>query len=74
MKLDKKFIRIQVLDLQDESCVGCEKVPAYRKSGDRKTSWCADNCSIGKTLKQLGDSLLEGRDETTAEQMAEERN
>ncbi|WP_242266302.1 MULTISPECIES: zinc-finger domain-containing protein [unclassified Bacillus cereus group] len=74
MKLDKKSIRIQILDLQDENCEGCEKVPAYRKSGNRKTSWCADNCRIGKQIKRLGDSLLEGRNETMAEQMAEERN
>ncbi|MEI4614833.1 zinc-finger domain-containing protein [Bacillus cereus] len=74
MKLDKKSIRIQILDLQDEKCTGCEKVPAYRKSGYRKTSWCADNCRIGKQIKQLGGSLLEGRNETMAEQMAEERN
>ncbi|EOO32461.1 hypothetical protein IIU_03851 [Bacillus cereus VD133] len=74
MKLDKKSIRIQILDLQDENCAGCEKVPAYRKSGNRKTSWCADNCRIGKRIKRLGDSLLEGRNGTMAEQMAEERN
>ncbi|MHB0801156.1 zinc-finger domain-containing protein [Bacillus thuringiensis] len=74
MKLDKKSIRIQILDLQDEKCAGCEKVPAYRKSGNRKTSWCADNCRVGKRIKQLGDRLLEGRNETMAEQMADERN
>ncbi|EEM67726.1 hypothetical protein bthur0008_6100 [Bacillus thuringiensis serovar berliner ATCC 10792] len=49
-------------------------MPAYRKSGNRKTSWCADNCRVGKRIKQLGGSLLEGRNETMAEQMAEERN
>lgn len=74
MKLDKKSIRIQILDLQDENCMGCEKVSAYRKSGNRKTSWCADNCRIGKRIKQLGETLLEGRNETMAEQLAEERN
>ncbi|MEH7153104.1 antiphagocytic M protein, partial [Bacillus thuringiensis] len=36
--------------------------------------WCADNCKIGKRIKQLGETLLEGRNETMAEQMAEERN
>ena len=41
---------------------------------NRKTSWCADNCKIGKQIKQLGDTLLEGRNETMAEQLAEERN
>ncbi len=49
-------------------------MPAYRKSGNRKTSWCADNCRIGKRIKQLGETLLEGRNETMAEQLAEERN
>ena len=29
---------------------------------------------IGKQIKQLGDTLLEGRNETMAEQLAEERN
>ncbi|MCQ6386048.1 zinc-finger domain-containing protein [Bacillus cereus] len=75
MKKNKnKSIRIQILNLQDEHCVGCQKIPAYRKSGNRKTSWCADNCRIGKRIKQLGETLLEGRNETMAEQMAEERN
>ncbi|MBW3492414.1 zinc-finger domain-containing protein [Bacillus sp. FDAARGOS_1420] len=74
MKLDKKSIRIQILDLQDEHCTGCKKIQAYRKSGNCKTSWCADNCRVGKQIKQLGDNLLEGRNETMAEQMAEERN
>ncbi|MBW3492276.1 zinc-finger domain-containing protein [Bacillus sp. FDAARGOS_1420] len=74
MKLNKKSIRIQILNLQDEHCAGCQKVPVYRKSGNRKTSWCADNCRVGKQIKQLGDNLLEGRNETMAEQMAEERN
>ncbi|WP_431603261.1 antiphagocytic M protein [Bacillus thuringiensis] len=54
--------------------MGCQKISAYRKSGNCKTSWCADNCRIGKQIKQLGDTLLEGRNETMAEQMAEERN
>ena len=71
-KSKNKSIRIQILNLQDEHCVGCQKIPAYRKSGNRKTSWCADNCRIGKRIKQLGDTLLEGRNETMAEQLAEE--
>lgn len=73
-KSKNKTIRIQILSLQDEHCVGCKKMPAYRKSGNRKISWCADYCKIGKQIKQLGDNLLEGRNETMAEQMAEERN
>ncbi|HEQ3528669.1 TPA: zinc-finger domain-containing protein, partial [Bacillus cereus] len=72
-KSKNKSIRIQILNLQDEHCVGCKKIKAYRKSGNRKTSWCADNCKIGKRIKQLG-ILLEGRNEIMAEQMAEERN
>ncbi|MCQ6288785.1 zinc-finger domain-containing protein [Bacillus cereus] len=73
-KSKNKSIRIQILNLQDEHCMGCQKIPAYRKSGNRKTSWCADKCKIGKQIKQLGDTLLEGRNETMAEQLAEERN
>nr|WP_260869737.1 zinc-finger domain-containing protein [Bacillus thuringiensis] len=73
-KSKNKSIRIQILNLQDEHCMGCQKISAYRKSGNCKTSWCADNCRIGKQIKQLGDTLLEGRNETMAEQMAEERN
>ncbi|WP_257143257.1 zinc-finger domain-containing protein [Bacillus cereus] len=69
-KSKNKSIRIQIVNLQDEHCAGCKKVPTYRKSGNRKTSWCADHCEIGKQLKQLGDRLWEGRNET----MAEERN
>ncbi|PHG62512.1 zinc-finger domain-containing protein [Bacillus toyonensis] len=70
MKLDKKSVRIHILNLQDENCVGCKKVPVYGKSGNRKISWCTDNCEIGKQVKQFGDTLLEGRNEM----MAEERN
>ncbi|MGX5634493.1 zinc-finger domain-containing protein [Bacillus thuringiensis] len=73
-KSKNKSIRIQILNLQDEHCTGCQKIPAYRKLGNRKTSWCADNCRIGKRIKQLGETLLEGRNETMAEQQAEERN
>ncbi|EKS8368982.1 MULTISPECIES: zinc-finger domain-containing protein [Bacillus] len=73
-KSKNKFIRIQILNLQDEHCASCQKVPAYRKSGNCKTSWCTDNCRIGKRIKQLGEILLEGRNETMAEQLAEERN
>ncbi|MEI4615435.1 zinc-finger domain-containing protein [Bacillus cereus] len=73
-KSKNKYIRIQILNLQDEHCMGCQKISAYRKSGNCKTSWCADNCEIGKRIKQLGDTLLEGRNETMAEQRAEERN
>ncbi len=74
MKLDKKSIRIHILDLQDKNCTVCKKILEYRKSGNCKTSWCADNCKIGKRIKQLGEILLEGRNETMAEQLAEERN
>ncbi|MGG0259296.1 zinc-finger domain-containing protein [Bacillus mycoides] len=73
-KSKNKSIRIQILNLQDEHCMGCQKMSAYRKSGNRKTPWCADNCRIGKQIKQLGETLLEGRNETMAEQLAEERN
>ncbi|WP_374101192.1 antiphagocytic M protein [Bacillus cereus] len=54
--------------------MGCKMIPSYRDSGNCKTSWCADNCRIGQQIKQLGDTLLEGRNETMAEQRAEERN
>ncbi|MBJ8038389.1 zinc-finger domain-containing protein [Bacillus cereus] len=70
MKRDKKCIRIHILNLQDQHCAGCKKVPVYGKSGNHKISWCMDNCEIGKQLKQFGDTLLEGRNEA----MAEERN
>ncbi|MEN3132949.1 zinc-finger domain-containing protein [Bacillus cereus] len=70
MKSEKQSIRIQILNLQDKHCVGCAKVPTYRKSGNRKTSWCTENCEIGERIKRLGDQLLEGR----TENMAEERN
>ncbi|MBG9504150.1 hypothetical protein ABE44_35455 [Bacillus thuringiensis] len=73
MKRDKKSIRIHILNLQDQHCAGCKKVPTYGKSGNHKISWCMDNCEIGKQLKQFGDTLLEGRNEKMVAQMAEEK-
>ncbi len=34
----------------------------------KRTLWCAENCSFGKTLKKLGDSLDEGRTANMGEQ------
>ncbi|MGA5660425.1 zinc-finger domain-containing protein [Bacillus bombysepticus] len=70
-KREKRQIRLRVLNIQDNQCKGCTKVPKYSNtSQNHKTSWCAENCEIGKNLKSLGESLLEGR----TEHMAEQRN
>ncbi|OOR22780.1 zinc-finger domain-containing protein [Bacillus wiedmannii] len=70
-KAEKRQIRLKILNIQDDKCKGCTKVPKYSDiCKNQKTSWCAENCEIGKKLKTLGESLLEGR----TEHMAEQRN
>lgn len=70
-KKEKRQIRLRILNIQDDQCKGCTKVPKYSNTcKNHKTSWCAENCEIGKNLKSLGESLLEGR----TEHMAEQRN
>ncbi|HDR8172003.1 TPA: zinc-finger domain-containing protein [Bacillus thuringiensis] len=68
-KKEKRQIRLRILNIQDDKCKGCTKVPKYSDiCKNQKTSWCAENCEIGKKLKRLGESLLEGRTEHMAEQ------
>ncbi|SCC15759.1 Uncharacterized protein BC0861_02290 [Bacillus mobilis] len=70
-KAEKRQIRLRILNIQDDKCKGCIKVPKYSDiCKNQKTSWCAENCEIGEKLKSLGESLLEGR----TEHMAEQRN
>lgn len=70
-KKEKRQVRLRILNIQDDQCKGCTKVPKYNEtSTNHKTSWCAENCEIGKKLKSLGESLIEGR----TEHMAEQRN
>ncbi len=70
-KTEKRKVRLRILNIQDDQCKGCTKVPKYSStSKNHKTSWCSENCEIGKNLKSLGESLLEGR----TEHMAEQRN
>lgn len=70
-KAEKRQIRLRILNIQDDKCKGCTKVPKYSDiCKNQKTSWCAENCEIGEKLKSLGNSLLEGR----TEHMAELRN
>ena len=70
-KAEKRQIRLRILNIQDDQCKGCTKVPKYSEtSKNHKTSWCAENCEVGKKLKSLGENLLEGR----TEHMAEQRN
>ncbi|SCN41567.1 Uncharacterized protein BCRIVMBC938_05828 [Bacillus wiedmannii] len=66
---EKRKVRLRILNIQDDQCKGCTKVPKYSEtSKNHKTSWCAENCEVGKKLKSLGESLLEGRTEHMAEQ------
>lgn len=70
-KREKRQVRLRILNIQDDQCKGCTKVPKYSDTcKNHKTSWCAENCEVGKNLKSLGESLLEGR----TEHMAEQRN
>ncbi len=68
-KAKNRQIRLRILNIQDDTCKGCTKVPKYNDaSKNHKTSWCSENCEIGEKLKSLGESLLEGRTEHMAEQ------
>ncbi|TXR75179.1 hypothetical protein DN396_24975 [Bacillus sp. BF9-10] len=68
-KKEKKQVRLRILNIQDDQCKGCTKVPKYSETcKNHKTSWCAENCEVGKKLKSLGESLLERRTEHMAEQ------
>lgn len=52
--MNKKAARIQILDLQDQHCVGC----MYRYSRDAAHCWTA--CEAGIRINELG-VLLGGR-------------
>ncbi|PGK43992.1 hypothetical protein CN907_07000 [Bacillus anthracis] len=68
-KKEKRQVRLRILNIQDDQCKGCTKVPKYSNTcKNHKTSWCAENCEIGEKLKTLGESLLEGRTEHMAQQ------
>lgn len=68
-KKEKRQIRAEISALLDNNCGGCTDVPKGT-SQDRGIKYCYRNCSIGKRLKTLGESLDEGR----TEHMAEQRN
>ncbi|MES5847950.1 MULTISPECIES: hypothetical protein [unclassified Bacillus cereus group] len=52
--MSKKEVRIQILDLQEQHCIGC----AYRYS--RNVAHCWTNCETGIRINELG-VLLGGR-------------
>ncbi len=67
-KAEKRHIRLKILNLQDEHCKACKTVPKSIGNNYEIARWCSENCEIGKNLKSLGESLLEGRTEHMAEQ------
>ncbi|PGY28464.1 hypothetical protein COE20_10765 [Bacillus cereus] len=67
-KKEKRQIRLRILNLQDEHCKRCKTVPKSIGNNYGLARWCSENCEIGKNLKSLGESLLEGRTEHMAEQ------
>ncbi|PEX43879.1 hypothetical protein COJ42_13560 [Bacillus cereus] len=67
-KAEKRQIRLKILNLQDEHCKGCKTVPKSIGNNYALARWCSENCEVGKNLKSLGESLLEGRTEHMAEQ------
>ncbi|WP_261783847.1 zinc-finger domain-containing protein [Bacillus sp. 16GRE42] len=69
-KAEKRQIRLKILNLQDEHCKGCKTVPKSIGNNYALARWCSENCEVGKNIKSLGESLLEGR----TEHMAEQRN
>ncbi|WP_229200991.1 zinc-finger domain-containing protein [Bacillus albus] len=69
-KAEKRQIRLRILNIQDGHCKACKTVPKSIGNNYAIARWCSENCEIGKNLKRLGESLLEGR----TEQMAEQKN
>jgi len=69
-KAEKRQIRLKILNLQDEHCKECKTVPKSIGNNYALARWCSENCEVGKNIKSLGESLLEGR----TEHMAEQRN
>ncbi|PFC69922.1 hypothetical protein CN290_28500 [Bacillus cereus] len=67
-KAEKRQIRLKILNLQDEHCKGCKTVPKSIGNNYALARWCSENCEVGKNLKSLGESLLEGRTQNMAEQ------
>ncbi|RXJ19880.1 zinc-finger domain-containing protein [Bacillus albus] len=67
-KAEKRQIRLKILNLQDEHCKGCKTVPKSIGNNYALARWCSKNCEVGKNLKSLGESLLEGRTQNMAEQ------
>lgn len=51
INMNKKEIRIEVLNLQDKHCKECDR--RYSKQGD----YCWRECEIGKRMNQLGIAL-----------------
>lgn len=67
-KKEKRQVRLKILNLQDEHCKGCKTVPKSIGNNYALARWCSENCEVGKNLKSLGESLLEGRTQNMAEQ------
>ncbi|MFU2031291.1 zinc-finger domain-containing protein [Bacillus wiedmannii] len=67
-KAEKRQIRLRILNIQDGHCKACKTVPKSIGNNYAIARWCSENCKIGKNLKRLGESLLEGRTEHMAEQ------
>ncbi|MES9751293.1 zinc-finger domain-containing protein [Bacillus wiedmannii] len=67
-KAEQRQIRLRILNIQDGHCKACKTVPKSIGNNYAIARWCSENCEIGKKLKSLGESLLEGRTEHMAEQ------
>lgn len=67
-KVEKRQIRLRILNIQDGHCKACKTVPKSIGNNYAIARWCSENCEIGKNLKSLGESLLEGRTQNMAEQ------
>ncbi|PEF32728.1 hypothetical protein CON72_29165 [Bacillus wiedmannii] len=67
-KKEKRQVRLRILNIQDGHCKACKTVPKSIGNNYAIARWCSENCEIGKNLKSLGESLLEGRTEHMAEQ------
>ncbi|MBG9750339.1 hypothetical protein ABD81_16430 [Bacillus thuringiensis] len=48
--MNKREMRIRILDLQDQHCMGCNYHASVR-------TYCMENCRIGKEIYQLGTGL-----------------
>lgn len=73
--LKKREVILQIRDIEESNCVGCEKVKKWKKDlGNYQGSVkCMTDCAIGKQLQRLGDVLTYGRPTKAARELTDDK-